>query len=199
MEREMDEEHRREIQRQKDREAEKERLRKQQLEERDRRQQDDIKKMNVASDEKERLLREHEEQMNKMRSNMEQEQAKGRANLQARLEARRKNRVDSNKAKLEKESLLDITAEHREDLLRKQAEDDLTSKLPLGGSTDSTPGMVGGSGTPGSFVPTGNQEQDWVNMLMMSPLFKQINDLAEMLDKTPEGAVSSDKILGMML
>jgi hypothetical protein len=30
----------------------------------------------------------------------------------------------------------------------------------------------------------------------MSPLFKQINDLAEMLDKTPEGGVPSDRILG---
>lgn len=39
---------------------------------------------------------------------------------------------------------------------------------------------------------TGNQEQDWVNMLMASPLFKQINDLEDMLEK-------SDTVDEMML
>jgi hypothetical protein len=63
--------------------------------------------MNVHGDEKERLLREHQEQMESMRTNMEQDQAKSKANLKARLDARRKNRIDSNKAKLEKESILD--------------------------------------------------------------------------------------------
>jgi hypothetical protein len=125
--------------------------------------------MNVHGDEKERLLREHQEQMESMRTNMEQDQAKSKANLKARLDARRKNRIDSNKAKLEKESILDIDAEHRGDLARKRAEDELTGKLPpVGGSFDSTPGGGPSTGTPSSYSPTGNQEQDWVNMLMMS-------------------------------
>ena len=35
-----------------------------------------------------------------------------------------------------------------------------------------------------SYTPSGNQEQDWVNLLMASPLFKQINDLEQMLNKS---------------
>ena len=31
---------------------------------------------------------------------------------------------------------------------------------------------------------TGNMEQDWMNMLMASPLFQQINDLEDMLEKS---------------
>lgn len=31
---------------------------------------------------------------------------------------------------------------------------------------------------------TGNQEQDWVNLLMASPLFRQINDLEGMLERS---------------
>lgn len=40
------------------------------------------------------------------------------------------------------------------------------------------------------FSPSGNQEQDWVNLLMASPLFKQINDLEQMLNKSPDSTAS---------
>ena len=54
-----------------------------------------------------------------------------------------------------------------------------------------------GGSTPGGFTPSGNPEQDWVNMLMMSPLFKQINDLADMLDRAdPGGGGGADRVLG---
>ena len=42
---------------------------------------------------------------------------------------------------------------------------------------------------------SGNVEQDWINMLMASPLFQQINDLQEMLDKSTGGA-ASDVVIG---
>ena len=42
---------------------------------------------------------------------------------------------------------------------------------------------------------SGNVEQDWINMLMASPLFQQINDLQEMLDKSAGGA-ASDVVIG---
>lgn len=39
---------------------------------------------------------------------------------------------------------------------------------------------------------TGHQEQDWVNLLMASPLFKQISDLEEMLEKSGDQADVED-------
>ena len=42
---------------------------------------------------------------------------------------------------------------------------------------------------------SGNVEQDWINMLMASPLFQQINDLQEMLDKSTGGA-TPDVVIG---
>ncbi len=44
------------------------------------------------------------------------------------------------------------------------------------------------------FEPSGNAEQDWVNLLMMSPLFKQINDLDTLLSKA---ATNTDKPAGL--
>lgn len=48
----------------------------------------------------------------------------------------------------------------------------------------------------GQFIFIGNREQDWVNMFMALLFFKQINDLADMLDKTEGGIVGGDKVLG---
>ena len=52
-----------------------------------------------------------------------------------------------------------------------------------------------------SYTPSGNQEQDWVNLLMASPLFKQINDLEQMLNKsasaTGADASASDIVQGI--
>ena len=56
---------------------------------------------------------------------------------------------------------------------------------------------------PGSFEPSGSAEQDWMSLLMASPLFKQINDLDTLLSKaqtqTGQGGnapASSDIIYG---
>lgn len=48
----------------------------------------------------------------------------------------------------------------------------------------------------GTLVNTGQTEQDWINMLMVSPLFQQITDLQEMVDKAAGASPVSDKILG---
>ena len=48
------------------------------------------------------------------------------------------------------------------------------------------------------FSPTGGAEQDWVNMLMASPLFQQINDLQDLLEKN-SGATVSDKVQGIVV
>ena len=63
---ELEEEHRREVERQKERAAEKERLRQQQLQERDRREKEEIAAANLSQEEKERLMKEHEKNIKKL-------------------------------------------------------------------------------------------------------------------------------------
>ena len=48
------------------------------------------------------------------------------------------------------------------------------------------------------FTPTGNAEEDWINMLMASPLFQQINDIQDLIDKNIAAATGgkNDLILG---
>ena len=52
--------------------------------------------------------------------------------------------------------------------------------------------------TSAPFTPSGNAEQDWMNMLMASPLFHQINDIQDLLDKNLSSATGGkgDLILG---
>ncbi len=62
----------------------------------------------------------------------------------------------------------------------------------------SSPPISQASGTSSElpFKPTGQGEQDWVNMLMASPLFHQINEMHEMLERTTGGAGGLDRIIG---
>ena len=47
---------------------------------------------------------------------------------------------------------------------------------------------------------TGNPEEDWVNMLMASPLFQQINDIQDLIDKSASSAGGpSDMVLGKLV
>ena len=125
-----------------------------------------------------------------------------KASLAAKLEARKKKRHGAEYAKLTKRIQLESDSDQQKHLAQKAQEralmgDDsnlktetsnvLLGELPQGGSglrppsaADSSAGSQPGLG----FTPTGNVEQDWVNLLMLSPLFKQISDLEEMLEKS---------------
>ena len=76
--------------------------------------------------------------------------------------------------------------------LKTETSNVLIGELPSGGGArPRPPSTAESSGSSGlGFTPTGNVEQDWVNLLMLSPLFKQINDLEEMLEKSD---LSSDQ------
>ena len=63
LEKDLEEEHKREVERQKERAAEKDWLRAQQLEERKRREKEEIEKANLSEEEKRRLLKEHGDNM----------------------------------------------------------------------------------------------------------------------------------------
>lgn len=195
----MEAEARLEEQKQKDREEERQRLRQQQIEERERREKEEIQKSGNSQEEKERLLREHKENMERIRDSMDQEQSRSKQALQAKLEARKKRRMDTAKAKVDKEIILEKDCEEMERLTSHADDDDeflqAGARSSVAGGIMSGPGDKSSSGL-GQFTPTGNREQDWVNMLMASPLFKQINDLADMLDKTEGGIAGGDKVLG---
>lgn len=120
--------------------------------------------------------------------------------LTAKLEARKKKRHGAEHAKLSKQMLLEENANQKMALERKQQEsqlmgdnsknktetsDVLIGNLPTGATKPGSRQPSAESGTSNLGVNlTGNQEQDWVNLLMASPLFKQINDLEQMLDKS---------------
>lgn len=200
MEQDLEREEELEAQRAREREAEKERLRKQQLEERDRRQKEEIKKSNVSEDEKTRLMREHDENMARLKETMQKDHTRSKETLKSRLDARKQRRLAAERAKLEKQSLMDSNQDQKADLVSRQQEGMLQSSLPKSADKDQfglasvpTPASTGASG---GFTSTGNAEQDWVNMLMMSPLFKQINDLADMLDNSEGGSGSLNRVLG---
>ena len=42
----------------------------------------------------------------------------------------------------------------------------------------------------------GETEQEWIKMLMASPLFHQINDLQDMLTKSTGDGAQTDKVFG---
>lgn len=199
LEEELEAEARLEEQKQKDREEERQRLRQQQMEERERREKEEIQKSGNSQEEKERLLREHKENMERIRDSMDQEQSRSKQALLAKLEARKKRRMDTAKAKVDKEIILEKDCEEMERLTSHADDDDeflqAGARSSVAGGIMSGPGDKSSSGL-GQFTPTGNREQDWVNMLMASPLFKQINDLADMLDKTEGGIAGGDKVLG---
>ena len=203
MEKDLEDEHQKELKKTKEREAEKERLRKQQLEERDKRQRDEIKKSNLGEDEKARLLREHQDNIDRLANSMQQEQDKSKSTLNERLEARRKRRLLAEKAKLQKGSLMESDQEQKDALAQRTKEGALQSSLP--GSQDKTgadafglssAGPAGSQGVSSGLPSSGSVEQDWMNLLMASPLFKQINDLADMLDANSDGAGPLNRVMG---
>jgi hypothetical protein len=127
--------------------------------------------------------------------------------LAAKLEARKKKRHGAEYAKLSKQMLMEENALQRKNLENKQQENQLMGanstktdtsgvligNLPTGATRPDSRQPSSGSGSSGGLGVklTGNQEQDWVNMLMASPVFKQINDLENMLEKSD----ASDEML----
>lgn len=120
--------------------------------------------------------------------------------LAAKLEARKRKRYGAEHAKLSKQILIEENANQRKILEKKQHESQLLSDN-IGETTKISHILIGD--LPAKVVRpesshrsvkstsfslgvtlTGNQEQDWVNLLMASPLFKQINDLEGMLERS---------------
>ena len=115
-----------------------------------------------------------------------------------KLEARKKKRQGAEMSKFSKQMQLEEDAMQKKNLAQKAQESQLmgdnsanrteTSDVLIGnlptGAKKPEAGSAGSQGAGLGVTMTGNMEQDWVNLLMASPLFKQINDLEEMLEKT---------------
>ncbi|CAH1789583.1 unnamed protein product [Owenia fusiformis] len=178
LEQDLEAERKRDEERERERQAERERIRRQQLEEREKREKADIDKMNISEDEKEKLLREHEENMKRFDSQLKDEQQRSSEALKAKLEARRNKKRATEIAQIEKNNQLQTEEDIKQEMDEKIAEERRAAERASSG--DQPSGFA-------PFTPTGNAEQDWVNMLMASPLFKQINDLEAMMDKSAGG------------
>lgn len=130
---------------------------------------------------------------------MDQEQSRSKQVLLVKLEVRKKRRMDIAKVKVDKEIIFEKDCEEMERLIFYADDDD--EFLQAGVRSFVAGGIMLGLGDKfllglGQFIFIGNREQDWVNMFMALLFFKQINDLADMLDKTEGGIVGGDKVLG---
>ena len=124
MEADLDAERKHEEERELRREAERQSTRQKQLKERRQRELDEINQMKVSEDERARLLREHEENMARFESNLSREQDRGRAALQAKLEARRAQRQSVSRAKLKRDAIMTDEEAKRRQLLEGQMDPD---------------------------------------------------------------------------
>lgn len=191
----MESEHERETERQREREAEKERIKHQKLEERAKQQEEELKSSNLSEKDREKLLREHEENVKKLTEAHHQEKNRNAEAVRAKLEARRKRRHDCERAQLEKHRILETDGEYKLTLQKQMEEEANKRQQALGAPSRASgkPALEGGDGTLPSSPTT---EQDWVNMLMTSPLFQQINDLQELLENNPVSGTQGGRILG---
>ena len=195
MEDDLDADKKREEMREKNKQEERSKLTRQQLEEKRVQEEQEINNMQVSEEEKERLLKEHAENMATYEENLKSEQSRSKDALAAKLAARRNKRAAAEKAKIEKAAVLEEDYESQRDVIKKMADEgSSTAATPLGGTGGGV--SAAGQGTIRPFTLTGNAEQDWVNMLMVSPLFQQINDLQDMFEKTGGLGLGGDKVLG---
>lgn len=134
-----------------------------------------------TDEEREKLLKDHEENIAKFEESLSNEQQRQAKALNAKLSARHQRREAAEKAKLEKDHLLQQEAEREKQLLlRKQT----------------TPQTVARSDQSSVLTPGGKMDDMWLNMLMSSPLFQQINDLEDLLEKDTPASVHMDRVVG---
>lgn len=113
----------RDEEREKQRQEEREHRRQQQIEEKARRERADIEQMKVGEDERERLLREHDENIAKYDLSLKDEQARSQAALKAKLEARRNKKRAVEMARLEKDMVLEGEEAQKRELLDEMKEE----------------------------------------------------------------------------
>ena len=199
MESELERDREREAEREKQRAKERADTQCQQLEERRQREQAEIEAKQVSENERKKLLSQHECNMNKLEKSLADEEARSQNALDAKLNARRNKRKAGEQARIEKEDILREEERKRAELLAEmQAQGGVTpttSSKQQQVQKDTPTAPASGPFTP-SASGTGAGEQDWMAMLMASPLFQQINDIHEMLEKNSGPGMGPDFVIG---
>ena len=162
----------------------------------------------VSDDERAKLLAAHEKNMAKYEAALLDEQARSRDALEAKLNARRNKRYAAEHAKLEKDTLLaeeerkrKEMLEHMDSVARQQQQQSAASAAEAAQAAKASSGEMSSASGGGPFTSAaasggGGGEQQWINMLMASPLFQQISDLHDMLEKNAGPLGGSDFVLG---
>jgi len=194
MESDLTEESRREELREKARQENRERTRQQQLKEKQEREKKEIENADVTEEERDRLMREHKENTQKFDDALKQEQQKSKAALKAKLAARRRRKAESQRAGLEKEDVLSAEADGREEVMGKMKEEAITKSQDKENQAKPDKQKTSGGGVSSS----GNTEQDCMNLLLGSPLFQQIADVQDLIDKNMDAQTGGNRdiILG---
>lgn len=122
LEAELKEEHLQEAEREKRREADREDTRQNQLEERKNKELEDIQNKQVSQDEKDRLMKEHNENMAIFEEGMRKERLRGKEALHAKLVARRTQRASVSKAKLQSDAVICIEDSHQRSMVGDDSE-----------------------------------------------------------------------------
>ncbi|XP_078608959.1 uncharacterized protein LOC144880579 isoform X5 [Branchiostoma floridae x Branchiostoma japonicum] len=208
LEQEIEDERKRDEKREQERLADREKRAKAQLEEREKQKRKEVEQMNVTEDEKEKLLREHEENMLKLNEAMQKDQERSKAALKAKLEARREKKRKAQLAMIEEEGKKEEYEEERranEQLNRISMEGakefERTNNQMLRPSTPNALDEEGQRSAPGipsvPLVPPGDlklpfpagspQEQDFMDLLVKSPLFQHITEIEDMLKNSLPG------------
>ena len=202
METELERDRERETEREAQRAKERADAQRQQLEERRQREKAEIEAKNLSESERGKLLEQHEKNMAKYEQSLNDELQRNTNALEAKLNARRNRRKAGEQSRIEKEDILREEERKRKELLgamqaaaiSKQQQELLKKQAAAAtASTSQAPAagpfaVSGGTGTGG--------EQDWMAMLMASPLFQQISDIHEMLEKNSGPGMGPDFVLG---
>ena len=154
-----------------------------------------------------RLLKEHEDNMVRFQDNLRNEQERTKAALKAKLEARRRKRKESdleNPVEAAKKGRVDNEVQERADHVPLVNAPPVVTSLPLtsvpnknklsqnsnevpGPSTNTPPVVTVG-------LPENMSENDWLSLLITSPVFERVNEIEELLNQG--GCVGGKGVLG---
>jgi hypothetical protein len=138
-----------------------------------------------------RLLKEHEENMAKFKKNLQTEQERMKAALKEKLEARRRKRKESCINNTESTKDEERSRDGRTDAIQPTHNESTVSSSMR--TSISQPGSVApvadnttsASGAPIVTVglPENMSENDWLSLLISSPVFEKVNEIEELLNQ----------------
>ncbi len=140
-----------------------------------------------------RLLKEHEANMAKFQKNLQNEQERMKAALKEKLEARRRKRKESdvNNAEIASSKGEERSRDGRMDgVQRARHESTVLSSTPSSQAGNIAPVPKVGSTTSASGAPVvtiglpeNMSENDWLSLLISSPVFERVNEIEELLNQ----------------